>query len=136
MISALYVQYVSSSVESERAYSPTKSKVCLNCWKVSFRVGLSLSVKNRQAKAIPPVGRLMSDISFAISGIGCLTEDPSPGKVSVYTVIAWEVVTYQDTRSVRSPPKIGPATDAIPQIPPMNPCQYPRDLRGVISAVW
>jgi hypothetical protein len=29
---------------------------------------------------------------------------------------------------------IGPRTEAIPQIPPMKPCQYPRDLRGVMSA--
>jgi hypothetical protein len=37
-----------------------------------------LRVRKRHAKAIPPVGRLISDLSLKIFWIRQLTEDPSP----------------------------------------------------------
>jgi len=54
------------------AHNPMKSNVCLNWANVSFRVGLSLSVRKRHAKAIPPVGRLISDISSITLNTGSL----------------------------------------------------------------
>jgi hypothetical protein len=109
-----------------------KSNVCLNWAKVSFRVGFNLRVRNRQAKAIPPVGRLMSVISLT-ELVLIAYKRPIACRCQLSRVNAIEPA-YQETRSVRRPPMMGPKTLAIPQIPPMKPCQYPLVSSGVISA--